>query len=833
MHPDIPLFIKSINKAGIAANLSPRLPDQKAITCYYKNNPDGSIRWIWPSASKKTDFLRFYHVSGFRSEMMALYIKTLAKKGWLKRLSDGEFTFFVNGETYAMVKHEWQSRWAWFSGTIGPNRKSILWRQAANQNSGLFIKIPLTDWATINLAVEKKQIKALKAMGFQNVVIPETEEAGESCLQLSDIGINTSRTNNFKELPFAAVKEWMQAGIQIEKYTGSAFAKKMDDLFAELKDFQDERFPKNFVEKLIFLKNNSILDETVIVTTVAHGDFTPWNIFVKNDRLHCIDFELSGNQMPALFDLFHFVYQSNILIGNNGYKTIRYQLDYLFNLPEWQAFIKEHQIDVDAAEKLYLLYIITYYTGIYHYQPQWHTQVSWLLKTWEDAIDHQFQKSAPGPSRKLLLNELGLMLENKKHAILKWMYEGIDTLPNAADMDICMSSRDAKQLIEQLRSNRLVAKIAVKKRSFMTQLELLLTDGDLLYLDLINTFKRKSVIFLDASKILTNAKKNKYGLMVPDPADDFAYTWLFYWLNDSDMPDRYQFFFHDFNKADETKLNALLYNHYTLPVFDYRDVFYRDKSLNAKLLQNLSLRKENKGARRLLNRLVYCFDTLRNLFPQKGVIITFSGVDGAGKSTVIENVRKLIDKQLRKKIVVLRHRPGILPILSTWKHGKQHAEALAAQNLPRQGKNNNKLSSLARFCYYYIDYLIGQWYVYFRYVMLGYVVLYDRYYFDFINDARRSNIDIPPAFIKWLYRFLLKPRLNFFLYADPKVILQRKQELDAPTIRQLTGNYLSLFNSLKTRSKKAIYLPLENNLLADSLDFVFKQIKKLSYEGIN
>ena len=70
----------------------------------------------------------------------------------------------------------------------------------------------------------------------------------------------------------------------------------------------------------------------------------------------------------------------------------------------------------------------------------------------------------------------------------------------------------------------------------------------------------------------------------------------------------------------------------------------------------------------------------------------FSGVDGAGKSTLIEYV----DKELKSNgfnVIKKRSRPEILPILSTFKHGKQNAENIATEALPRLGKNTSKLTS--------------------------------------------------------------------------------------------------------------------------------------------
>jgi thymidylate kinase len=227
--------------------------------------------------------------------------------------------------------------------------------------------------------------------------------------------------------------------------------------------------------------------------------------------------------------------------------------------------------------------------------------------------------------------------------------------------------------------------------------------------------------------------------------------------------------------------------------------------------------KMNTGLTGLKHTFNYMLDTIKELLFNTGMTITFSGVDGAGKSTVIENVKTIFDKKLRKKVVVIRHRPSLLPILSAITKGKVAAEQAAASGLPRQGTNTNMVSSLLRFGYYYTDYVFGQFYVYFRYIMRGYVVLYDRYYFDFINDSRRSNIQLPNWFTKLGYVLLLKPNMNFFLYADATLIRSRKQELSAETITQLTQQYTALFNQLDAGNKTKKYVPIENINLQETL----------------
>jgi thymidylate kinase len=198
---------------------------------------------------------------------------------------------------------------------------------------------------------------------------------------------------------------------------------------------------------------------------------------------------------------------------------------------------------------------------------------------------------------------------------------------------------------------------------------------------------------------------------------------------------------------------------------------------------------------------------IKNLKQSK--IITFSGVDGAGKTTILTEVKELLSTEYKKNVVVIRHRPSILPILSAVKHGKKKAEQKTMEVLPRSGKNSSTISSLLRFGYYLVDYIFGQWIVFVRHSLKGDIIIYDRYYFDFINDARRTNIQLNEKFIKFFYRFIFKPDINIFLYASPDIILSRKQEMDKESIIELTSKYKMLFESLANK-KREKYVCIEN-----------------------
>jgi hypothetical protein len=113
----------------------------------------------------------------------------------------------------------------------------------------------------------------------------------------------------------------------------------------------------------------------------------------------------------------------------------------------------------------------------------------------------------------------------------------------------------------------------------------------------------------------------------------------------------------------------------------------------------------------------------------------------------------------------------------------------------------------------------------------GKIVLYDRYYFDFIADARRSNIQLPKSVTETGYHFLMKPEFNFFLYAAPEKILSRKKELSYHSICDLTSEYSSLFSKLERKNQRVKYLAIENNdldvTLGTIMNTIITEMKKL------
>lgn len=775
--------------------------DPNRETLLYYNSPDGTIRWLWPADSRKPLFLKFYHQAGWRARMFARVVRTIFGLGIQQ--------YLFNRIRVTRTSNRFTSpHWAAFTGTPGPNRKMIVYE--LRENNSWFHKIPIGENAAHGLRNEAAALQRLRSMNDRNFFIPHSEKGEANTLCVSDISKGGESANQFTAAHALMLK-------QLRDHTLSyAFLNSLpvwEDTCKKLRQLErhpDSRIPPALLRKLGYIIQ-SFPTGYVIETALAHGDFTPWNMYQHAaGSLSVFDWELSRPAMPFGFDAFHFIIQRGILTQRKSWKELEQEIRLtLFSdhglLSNYTPARQQHYL------ALYLIINTVYYLHLYAQQPAWHRQVYWLLETWSFALSSIASSSLS--HRQLVLMDLADQLHTKRYAALKYGQHLPEDLPHESDLDLCMPKSVYKELSGFFDRHPLVSYRSQSTQSFMVNDMLIFNDGGVLSVDCIWKLKRKQLQMMPLQPVLESAWMTRFGIKVASPSETARFVGLFYALNQADIPAHYR------DLQTSLLLNTSLDRKLRL--------YYRNHIDCHSISSEVKHQPDNSGIARLINYATYGSDVIRRLWSRPAPVITFSGVDGAGKSTVIENLRTRIEKQLRKPVVVLRHRPSLFPILSAFTKGKVAAERAAAQSLPRQGKNSSILSSVMRFGYYYLDYLIGQWYVWLRYSVRGRVVLYDRYYFDFIHDSRRSNIDLPSGMIRWFYALIRKPDLNVFLFAAPEIIRARKQELDVPTIQHLTEQYRTFFHQLGKQHRDK-YVTLENTDLTTTINAIMNRVTRLA-----
>jgi len=780
-------------------------PDDIPIPVVLLNNPDGSPRWLCHAGAGYPHFLHFYLVNNWRSWLFSSLIRLV----FLFRM---QRLFFTSRTLYLRAWEDHQGwlldfttqHWAIFMGTPGPNNKIQVYDKRAE--GAYFYKIPNPSATGSLLRNEHKTIKHLKQLGISAFTYPAAKLLPGAVLCLSDVSQNGRRVSDWSTAHTAALRDlYTRTGDWQERSVNSSINSALDRL-RWLQRNIDSRIPQGMVDKLLSLA------ETLpyrLRIALAHGDFTPWNMYACEGRLALYDWELSNTCVPVGFDAFHYLINKGILQQRQSWSQIRTAIQPLLQPEFFSSLTGTEGLHPRDYLHAYLLINCSYYLLIYSRQEEWHEQVYWLLDTWSAALSDCLQEQQLRPQ---LIRDVFDKMQQFPYSALKFPDCPPEQLSPYSDIDLFLKKADARRIHSFLREHPYIACVQTEPRSHMQSVQAYTHSGEILSLDLIWDLKWKHLQMLAPEQLLSGSTLNAHGVYQLKSPLQATYLGLFYQLNGADVPDKYSDAIHDLNTS--TLLQQLLQQ--DLPAERKRGA----------LIRLLRQHSANRGLAGINRRLHYAIDCLRMLVGRRGLIITFSGVDGAGKSTIIEHTQREIEKKLRRPVVVLRHRPSVLPILSAWTKGKAAAEQDSAQRLPRQGKNHSFLGSLLRFTYYYCDYLLGQIYVHLRYSLLGYVVLYDRYYFDFINDPRRSNIQLPKRLLRTGYWLIRKPDLNFFLYAPAQVILQRKQELDEASITALTSDYLQLFRELDPQHQR--YVPIENVDLEQTLQHIFSKTLQIS-----
>ena len=796
---------------------------------FYINNPDGSVRWIFDSNSKFPGFLDLYNGSGLKGKVLKALFRIIFLLKLQFLVTSGRFYFFSRKSSLQeswKVKLDFDS-FSVFTGTVGPNRKVLFALHKKSKTIG-FVKHPISYESLCLVSAENTFLKAMEDTVFTNMLLPKSKYLGNGDIFVNNVSDSKIQsTYAFTNLHALALKDLYTLEKRNISLKNTPFHKDLRIMMAGFKfqshvPFHDELcfYIKSLFESIDF-------DQKVNMTW-AHMDFTPWNLFVPSNqqKLAVIDWELSKPGIPMLFDLFHFVFQSKILVERQSYKNIYQSIEQIISENTViKELVEESKIDVKLHFRLYLLHNVAYYLNIYQKQPNLHIQVNWLAAVWKEALESEIKLVSNKSHREIFIADLFHFMQDKRYAWLHSREMKTSDISSSSDLDFLISKSSKNEILAFCKSHVLVGRVKNFQKSFMATTELFFSDGSFLSLDLITKLIRKNLVFMDANQVLDKAFMNSEGVKLPRKKDDLNYLILFYLLNNAKISEKYQRFFGQLNNEDRERLRLFVYTRYGIYGANLTQTF---KGLfdNMSLIKNkISNRLVNSGFQFLRNSINYTIDTIRSLMFQKGLVISFSGVDGAGKSTLIADVAQRLKRDYRKKVVILRHRPSLFPILSAFRYGKKEAEKRAGETLPHQGKNYGLISSVLRFAYYYTDYLLGQTYVSVRYVSRGYVVLYDRYYFDFINDPRRSNISISKAIVNRLYSLIYKPKHNFFFYAAPEIIRERKQELSTSEISRLTMNYFSTFNRFEQKYTDSKYHCIENINREETLQEVFNQVQ--------
>jgi hypothetical protein len=369
--------------------------DKNSLEFCYISNPDGTIRWMFLESLRIPMFLNFYSTSSIRAKILSFLIKSAYFFRFSNLVKSGDLQIHIqNGSVLDKILKKYQyDGFSIFTGTVGENRKAII-ELHKNKQTFVFVKIALTESSKVLVANELKALNLLKSFKFDKLIIPELLDRSEDIIvELGDIKpkkynqnteLNNLHIDSLNELYSKTYKTlcW-------EELSVLQSAKDKIQCFADKKEIANELINeqiKILCNKIILLIELIEKAEKLVSVSISHGDFTPWNMYVTKEKIHLFDWELSENKMPMMYDLIHFVFQSNILINKKGYQEIQRAINLFLRKSNSQLLLEKFSINFNLNYTFYLVYTVSYYLNKYVNQENLHDQVFWMINVWDEAV---------------------------------------------------------------------------------------------------------------------------------------------------------------------------------------------------------------------------------------------------------------------------------------------------------------------------------------------------------------------------------------------------------------------------------------------------------------
>jgi thiamine kinase-like enzyme len=217
---------------------------------------------------------------------------------------------YIAGES-ALQQHyapEKPLSYAYFTGTDSPHRKLAVQVMDGMGNIKGYEKISRNATVQTLIQYEAATLNYLQTLHLQTANIPKVLFSGviaDAYALLTDT-LKTPKTKSVTQLQKLHL-DFLQ---ELAEKTAEPVQSNSDWLVAELQNrfmrIENRLTPewKARLEKAIELI--AIQKEGLGQPVMAHGDFTPWNTFVVDDKLYVFDWEYANKKCTAAYDMIHF-----------------------------------------------------------------------------------------------------------------------------------------------------------------------------------------------------------------------------------------------------------------------------------------------------------------------------------------------------------------------------------------------------------------------------------------------------------------------------------------------------------------------------------------------
>jgi thymidylate kinase len=178
---------------------------------------------------------------------------------------------------------------------------------------------------------------------------------------------------------------------------------------------------------------------------------------------------------------------------------------------------------------------------------------------------------------------------------------------------------------------------------------------------------------------------------------------------------------------------------------------------------------------------------MKRVFQRPGYVIVVLGTDGSGKSTIINAITPIINEAFHKSVIYNHLRPNVLPELGVLLGRKAKTDKPIVVTNPHAQKPSGPVGSIFRWGYYLLDYTLGYIKSVFPQIRTkSKVFIFDRYYYDYYIDQRRSRTSLPHWILRLGECLVPTPDIILCLGGDPQKIYSRKPETSLKEVTRQT-----------------------------------------------
>jgi thymidylate kinase len=201
--------------------------------------------------------------------------------------------------------------------------------------------------------------------------------------------------------------------------------------------------------------------------------------------------------------------------------------------------------------------------------------------------------------------------------------------------------------------------------------------------------------------------------------------------------------------------------------------------------------------------------------PEGGLDVIFLGVDGAGKSSVIQGLREQLAGAFARS-TCYSFPPAVLGRLLRRREGPP--------TLPHAEPPRAFLASAMRaVCYWFVYSTFGYYVNIHPALARSTLVLHDRHLVDGLVDPRRYRYAGSPGLLRLIWRLVPKPDLIILLDAAPEVLQARKQELPFDEMVRQRAAYFSLVGTMPYGHVVDVARPL-HQVVGDVNDIILRHL---------